>query len=135
MRISSLLSRTVLVGCAGLLAACSDLGSEPQENPPPPDPPGQVSFSQNVLPIFNSSGCTGCHGGSGGLFVGTVQQLLQGGDHGPAVVSGNASSSILIQKLSPTPPFGARMPQGGPYLADSTVAVIRAWIEQGALDN
>jgi hypothetical protein len=134
MRVPDLFSRMVLVGCAGLLAACSDMGSEPQ-NTPPPAVPGQVSFSQNVIPIFNSSGCTGCHGGNGGLVVGTVQQLLQGGNNGPAIVPGSAASSILVQKLSPTPPFGERMPQGGPYLADSAINVIGAWIDQGALNN
>ena len=33
------------------------------------------------------------------------------------------------------PPFGDRMPQGGPYLPEATVAIIRTWIDQGAQDN
>lgn len=126
----------------GMLAfdACQDMGSEPVANiqppPPPPPPPAQeVSFQSNIKPIFQSYGCNGCHGGSGGLFVQTVAQLLKGGDHGPALVAGKADSSNIIKKLSPTPPFGDRMPQGGPYLPDSTLQTIRTWINQGAKNN
>jgi hypothetical protein len=69
------------------------------------------------------------------LFVNSVAQLLRGGDHGPAVVAGKADTSNLVRKLSSTPPFGDRMPQGGPYLPDSTLQVIKLWINQGAKDN
>ena len=93
-----------------------------------------VSFSTNILPIFLRNGCLSCHGGLGGLEVGSVAQLLRGGDHGPVIVPGNAAASHIIQKLSPNPPFGSRMPLGG-ALPDSTVQVIRNWINQGALNN
>jgi len=93
-----------------------------------------VSFSSNILPIFLRNGCLSCHGGLGGLEVGTVAQLLRGGDHGPVIVPGNAAASHIIQKLSPNPPFGERMPLGG-SLPDSTVQVIRNWINQGAHNN
>lgn len=93
------------------------------------------SFAIDVLPRLTDYGCLGCHGGGGGLFVDTQAHLLQGGSHGPAVVPGDAEASILVQKLSASPPFGSRMPQGGPFLADTTVQVIRDWINQGALDN
>jgi hypothetical protein len=117
-------------------AGCKDMGTEPQTALPPAPPPGAaVSFSHDVLPIFNRYGCTGCHGGSGNLLVGTVSQLLTGGVHGAAIVAGQADNSILIKKLSDAPPFGSRMPQGGPFLPDSTVTVLRNWINQGALNN
>lgn len=93
------------------------------------------SFANDVLPRLSQYGCIGCHGGNGGLFVDTQPHLLQGGNHGPAVIAGNADGSILIKKISTTPPFGDRMPQGGPFLADSTIQVIKDWINQGALDN
>ncbi|HSQ74349.1 MAG TPA: c-type cytochrome domain-containing protein [Bacteroidota bacterium] len=105
---------------------------------PPTVPPGTVrtiSFSQRVLPIFQRHGCAACHGGGGGLTVSTVSQLLAGGNHGPAVVAGQADNSVLIKKLLSPPPFGARMPQGGPYLPDSTIGVLRTWIDEGALNN
>ncbi len=94
-----------------------------------------TSFSSDVLPIFSGAGCTGCHGGSGGLVVTSVAALLAGGDHGPAIVPGDAAASNIIKKLSPSPPFGSRMPLGGPYLADTTIGVIRTWINEGAKNN
>ena len=122
------------------LSGCSDKGSSPvaadQSTTPPPTIPGQdISFASQVSPIFQRYGCYGCHGGSGGLFVTSVAQLLRGGDHGPAVVPGKADTSNLVRKLSATPPFGDRMPQGGPYLPDSTLQTIKLWINQGAKDN
>lgn len=119
------------------LAGCSDSGTGPQTPPTPPPPTGgsTVSFATRVLPIFTRHGCTGCHGGSGGLSVGTVAQILTGGSHGPAVIPGDANNSILIRKLGSTPPFGGRMPQGGPFLPDTTVAVISTWINEGAQNN
>ena len=121
----------------GFIAGCSDKGSNPVSVPvtAPATTSSTVSFRQDVLPIFNRFGCTSCHGGSGGLFLGTVSQIKVGGTHGPAVKSGDGANSIIVQKISPTPPFGDRMPQGGPYLPDSLQLLIRKWIDQGALDN
>jgi hypothetical protein len=119
-----------------LLEGCTDMGAEPGTPPSVPSGTGgTVSFSRDVLPIFQAYGCTGCHGGTNGLTVTSVPQLLQGGSHGPAVVPGNPDSSLLVTKISPSPPFGVRMPQGGPYLPDTTVTLIRSWISQGAKDN
>jgi hypothetical protein len=118
-----------------IFAGCQDLGLAPETAAPPSQPPsvtGTLTFSANILPILQQNGCTSCHGGSGGLFVGSVSQMLTGGFHGPAIVPGNGAGSNVIKKLSPTPPFGDRMPQGGPYLPDSTIQVIKSWIDQGA---
>lgn len=114
-------------------AGCKDMGTDVQESPPRPIP--TVSFAQRVLPIFQRNGCIVCHGGSGGLDVGTVAELLAGGSHGPAIVPGQADNSNLIKKLLSIPPFGVRMPQGGPYLPDSTITVLRTWINEGAQNN
>jgi len=61
---------------------------------------------------------------------------MQGGSNGPAVVAGQADNSLIIKKLTlSVPPVGVRMPQGGPYLPDSTVQVIKDWINEGAPNN
>ena len=96
---------------------------------------GAKSFRNDVLPILNANGCSGCHGGNGGLTVTSVGALLAGGDHGPAVVPGNADSSNLVRKLLSPPAFGSRMPLGGSPLPDASVGLIRAWINEGAKDN
>jgi hypothetical protein len=127
----------VAIGIGG----CRDLGQEPagMTAPPPTPPPSTtgVSFLNDVRPIFANPtiGCLGCHGGTNGLFLGTRQGVLAGGNHGPAVVPGNSAASLLIQKMSATPPFGVRMPDGGNPVPDSLVQKIRNWIDQGALDN
>jgi hypothetical protein len=136
----SIFSAAAIVVATLFLAGCSDMGSspvapDPMTTTPPPEQGQNVSFASQVSPIFQRYGCFGCHGGSGGLFVATVAQLLRGGDHGPAAVPGKADTSILVRKLIAGPPFGDRMPQGGPYLPDSTLQTIKLWINQGAKDN
>jgi hypothetical protein len=116
------------------VSGCAKMTNEPATVPIKPAGT-QLSFRQDVQPIFNAYGCPSCHGGTAGLTIGTRANLLIGGDHGPAIIPGNADSSILIKKLSTTPPFGVRMPLGGPYLSDATVNEIKAWINQGAPDN
>src|SRR5512140_3117363 len=131
-------SKKIFLVLAGslIIAGCHDLGTAPElTSTTPPSPPpseGTLTYSANILPVLQQRGCISCHGGSGNLVVGSVAQLLQGGLHGPAIVPGNGAGSNIIKKLSPNPPFGDRMPQGGPYLPDSTIQMIKSWIDQGA---
>jgi hypothetical protein len=53
------------------------------------------------------------------------------GNHGPVVVA-NDSNSVIVKKLKGIAGFGARMPFGGPYLADDEIAVFVQWIMGGA---
>jgi hypothetical protein len=124
-----------LVTLLAISAGCKDMGTEPSSGPANPPSGATVSYQSHVLPILNRYGCTGCHGGTNGLTVGSVPALIAGGQHGPAVIPGDANNSILIKKMSATPPFGVRMPQGGPFLPDTTMQVIKDWINQGALNN
>jgi hypothetical protein len=123
--------------CLLFLQSCKDMGSEPAAAPaPPPPPPGvTVSFRNDILPLCENAGCVGCHGGTSGLTLGSVAGLLKGGLHGPAIVPGHADSSNMFRKISSNPPFGVRMPQGGPYLSPDAIQTIRNWIDQGAKDN
>lgn len=126
----------LIIGAAALWPGCKSSGDPtPTSVQDPPPSGGGTSFQLNVKPIFSNNGCLSCHGGNGGLYLTSVASILQGGNHGPAVIPGSADSSNIIRKLSPTPPFGDRMPRGGPYLADSTVQIIRTWINEGAKNN
>ncbi|MBI3006594.1 MAG: hypothetical protein HYY49_14455 [Ignavibacteriales bacterium] len=115
--------------------ACSDKGVELEAPLPSSAPNVEVSFSKNVLSVFQTYGCTGCHGGTNGLQLNTVQGILTGGFHGPAVIPFKADSSIVIRKILPNPPFGDRMPQGGSFVTDQDVKVLKDWINLGAKDN
>jgi hypothetical protein len=86
--------------------------------------------------------CTVCHAGAGapqGLRLDATNSyaLLVGvpSNEVPAVLRvkpGDPGNSYLVQKLEGHAAVGARMPFGGPYLDDATIAVIRQWITDGA---
>ncbi len=100
-------------------------------------------FSVDIRPIITSVGCTagGCHGtgsSQGGMTLGSgtySQVLAASGTHGKIVVSGNANASNMYLKVTDTPPFGNRMPNGGPFLNTTQINLIRDWINQGAQNN
>jgi uncharacterized protein (TIGR03437 family) len=99
-------------------------------------PAATISFANDVEPLFVSYGCTSCHGGTDNLFVDSYAHLMAGTSlHGPVVIPGNGEGSVIIQKLRGTASFGVRMPQGGPYLPDSSISKISTWITQGAHNN
>lgn len=103
----------------------------------------QVSYASDVQPILSLwcavSGCHGNGSSSGGFSMGagapysTVRNAV--GLNGAIIVAGDASSSNLYLKTTPTPPFGSRMPSGGPFLTTDQQNLIRYWIDQGANDN
>jgi hypothetical protein len=44
-------------------------------------------------------------------------------------------NSYLIDKLEGTQAVGSRMPQGGPFLNQETIDLVRDWIANGAENN
>lgn len=106
------------------------------------DPATTVSFAAQVRPLLGRSpgGCTGCHGtgAASGFNVTSYEALRRGGQVSSAhvIVPGAPCASVLYQKLSPAPPFGARMPYNGPpFFSAADRAVLRDWIAEGALNN
>lgn len=106
----------------------------------PSDGGTDVSFSSTVGPLL-STWCGACHitATNGGMNMGAGPSAANvrnaSGDHGQIVRIGQASSSNLYLKTTDTPPFGARMPNGGPYLSVAQQNQIRDWINQGAQAN
>ena len=91
--------------------------------------PAEPTFEAHIVPILESN-CTVCHGeGSpqAGLDVRTRQDLLEGGNSGPALVPGIPVDSLLLQKVA-----SGAMPMGDARLPDGDVDLIRRWIEAGA---
>lgn len=109
-----------------------------------------VSFSKQILPIFTGEagpiGC-GCHQPTGANPIGLEEARLDlssysglraGGINSGAraIVAGSPCESILWQKITAGPPFGARMPLSGPPFLDAdTRRLIADWIAEGARDN
>jgi hypothetical protein len=143
-----------LAGCWGAIDAIDPMVGAPRVDRcvnQDSDPAHSVSFEQQILPVFKrpaheGPGC-GCHQPTNPNPIGYEQTDLDlssymgvtaGGVHsmGKIVVPGAPCDSILWQKISAGPPFGARMPLSGPpFLDDTTRQLIADWIAEGAADD
>ncbi len=93
-----------------------------------------VDYLRDVKPILGAR-CYSCHGAlrqRSGLRLDTAALIRKGGKAGPAVVPGKSDESPLIEAVRGDgrprmPPEG----EGEP-LSEKQVAVLRAWIDQGA---
>ncbi len=139
----------LLLLCLSLTACFSEL--EPDVGPviagqcknQDTDEEVEVSFKDEVLPMLQMR--CGCHDpkGSGSAIdstafaIGSRREVLRGGNKSSdkIVVAGDACASILVQKCSEAPPFGSRMPIGGPYYTSDEMSLLRDWIVEGAHDN
>ena len=91
-----------------------------------------VDFVTQVQPVLTAK-CLGCHAGASaqaGLRLHTRADLLTGGVSGAAVVPGNGADSLLVKRISGVQ--GMRMPPTGAPLDAETIAIIRAWIDEGS---
>jgi hypothetical protein len=114
-------------------------------------PEASVSFSAQIRPLLNrarSMGGCGCHmpNATGtntgiqlsGLNLSSLSSLRLGGfnSRGQIVIPMQPCASILYQKVDEAPPFGSRMPLGGPpFLTDEEIGLMHDWIAEGAPDN
>lgn len=91
-------------------------------------------FEKKVRPILIDN-CYTCHSAdtkpSGGLRVDDLKGLLNGGNTGPAVVAGDPSRSLLLERILHTDPKKV-MPKEGDRLTEAQIADLTAWIKDGA---
>ncbi len=95
--------------------------------------PGKIDFARDIQPLF-SARCYGCHGPQqqmSGLRLDVKDAAIRGGYSGPLFKSGDGGNSTLIHRISGDKGFAA-MPPVGPRLAGDEIALLRAWIDQGA---
>jgi len=93
-----------------------------------------VEYGRDIAPIFMGK-CQQCHGPEkhkGGLRLDASQGLRLGGDSGAAVKAGDALGSKLFQLVAGLDD-SAKMPPTGDGLSAAELALLRAWIEQGAV--
>jgi mono/diheme cytochrome c family protein len=95
--------------------------------------PDEVSFSRNVVPIFESY-CSICHGTDGGWDASSYDAVMNSGDHGPTVIPGDPDNSLLAQKILGTHEEGDIMPPLR-VMSERNIKIIIDWITQVALDN
>ena len=142
----------VLAAAAALLAACGGGSGEGLDSNGRPIGESGGNNGGGLAPTFSSiqrqvltPRCTVCHSGAAapaglrldegssyGLLVGVASRESGGTQR---VAPGRPDDSYLVHKLEGRAAVGARMPLGGPYLDDATIAVIREWIARGAQNN
>ena len=95
-------------------------------------PTRQIDYDKDVRPLL-AQNCYSCHGPEAqqsGLRLDLRQNALRGGDYGPVIVPGKSHESKLIRRLVDGD-GGMQMPPAGALLPEE-IAVLRAWIDQGA---
>ncbi len=95
---------------------------------------GEIVFRRDIRPLLKRS-CFKCHSArkdEGGLRLDQRELALQGGDTGPAIVPGNPTDSLLIQRIQLPTDHDDYMPSKGDPLSDAEVARLVAWVEAGA---
>ncbi len=119
------------------IAACAPEDSDPQR---------AISFRSDVLDQLLTRKCAKCHTPEAvnpigieisGLDLSGYATLRAGGNNSGTgvVIDGDPCRSVLSQKVGEAPPYGGRMPRGGPYLDVVEQQVIADWIAEGASDN
>ena len=99
----------------------------------------KIDFARQIRPLLERS-CVGCHGGEKprGLFrVDSRDAVLRGGASGEAAIApGHSEKSPLIDYVSGNVPDSEMPPKSRrgrfPALRADDVALLRAWIDQGA---
>ena len=120
----------VVTAFAALTAAWASLSAQSAQ----PPAAGQVDFTHDIQPILQSQ-CYECHGAKktkNGLRLDRRTSALKGGDTGPAIEPGNSEHSLIVRRL-----LGLdgedQMPKDKDPLAAAQIALIRRWIDQGAV--
>jgi hypothetical protein len=115
-------------GAGALAAPASDEPSARREVAEPAEPP---SFARDVMPTLGRY-CESCHGmrqQHAGLRLDNYDNLMRGGDSGPAVIARDPKNSLLLAKIEhrDRPSMPPRK-----WLPKAAIARIRAWIIAGA---
>lgn len=94
-----------------------------------------VTFDKDIKPLFEKS-CFKCHGAEkqkGKLRLDTLEAALKGGESGESILKGDSAKSPLVHSIARLDPDAAMPPDGkGDPLTAEQVALVRAWIDQGA---
>jgi hypothetical protein len=89
-------------------------------------------FDKEVAPVLKAN-CLKCHGGEakikGGLRLSSREDVLKGGDSGPAVTLDKPDDSLLLKAISYKD--DPQMPPNG-KLADKDIEILTRWVKAGA---
>jgi len=126
---------TLDLGLWTLLLAASVTAAEIDPSKLPPASTAPVNFARDIRPIFENS-CLRCHGAEkpkGRFSLATREAALRGGHEGIDIIPGDSAKSPLIHYIARLVPEMEMPPEGkGDPLTRAQVALLRAWIDQGA---
>ncbi len=94
----------------------------------------QVDYLKQIKPILSAK-CYSCHGAlkqEGELRLETRALMLKGGESGEVIAAGKADESLLIERITAEEDELMPPPDEGGALKSEEIALIRAWIDQGA---
>jgi len=101
--------------------------------------PASVDFAAKIAPLFQEH-CIDCHAADepdGDFNMESFEALMKGGKAGAAVIAGNAQDSLLVKFLEGRSGKEGKnqfMPPGKKeHLSTENIALIRQWIDAGAL--
>jgi mono/diheme cytochrome c family protein len=121
----------VLPACLGL----SLMAAEVDASKLPPAAQAGIDFSRDIKPIFENS-CVRCHGPEkpkSKFRLDNREAALKGGENGVDILPGNSAKSPLIAYVARlVPDLEMPPPDKGEPLSRDQVALLRAWIDQGA---
>lgn len=95
----------------------------------------KITYAEHILPILRQR-CGSCHNANdkrGGLVVDQYASLMEGGSSGTSVEPGDAGSSYLWSLVNHE--SEPRMPPNADKLPENELALLRKWIDLGALEN
>ncbi len=99
----------------------------------PPAADKKVDFAKDIHPVLKKA-CLDCHdasGGAGNFKVDTQENIIKGGEHGPAVFPGKSAKSPLVHYVAHLVKDLEMPPKGsGDPLTKEQIALLRAWIDQ-----
>lgn len=90
----------------------------------------EITFEQHIRPILKTH-CFHCHGEAGkregGIDLRLRRLIAEGGDSGPGLIANDATESLILARIR-----SGEMPPIDKKLSVDEVALMEAWIEQGA---
>jgi len=93
------------------------------------------AYGDIIKPILKAK-CVSCHNTSkskGKLLMTSPEDLLKGGDSGPALVAGDAKKSIMMNRIHlPIDEKEHMPPKSKKQLSDDEIALLNWWIEEDA---
>ncbi len=123
------------------VASFALLGAIPQEPTSTTTAEKPMTRFEKISKIFSTK-CYQCHGGKrpddsvtkrARIDLTTYKSIMAGGEDGPIIVAGKPEKSLLLDALKGH--NAAQMPPRGKPLSKENIALIEAWIKDGAKEK